>query len=714
MSARRPAALVTLAVTAATALFAALPALAAERYGPITGRIGEPGAGGSGNGELSSPSGVAIDRSTGDVYVADSANNRVQVFTAAGTYMSQFNGAATPFGTFSGPTAIAVDQASHDVYVADTANNVVDRFTGSGEYICELSGIGRGCQPAPAEPSTFEEPLGVAVDPSTGEPASGDVYVSDKAHRLVDVFTAAGSDVTQFEPSGAEGPFRPWSLAVDSQSRVYVAGAGAERVVEYTALAGEHLREYTGNTISSTNVKPRTIGVDPATGTAFVGAQPESGEGYELFELGPAGDPIPSPGVGFGAGLMAGFATASPGIAVSAGTSTVYAADPAENVVDMFALVTVPDPGACQAPESLQATTATLKGTINPLATSEASYHFQYGTSQAYGLETPATPVEGSGALPAEAAVTELEPGATYHCRLDATNSTGVVEQGPDGTFTTPPLAPAEFSPNASNITATGALLHGFVNPGNGTTSYHFIYGETTAYGHALPAIGLERTLNPVAVEQATETLKPGTEYHFVLVAENQAGETTGEDAAFTTPAAGTPPSTPPSVLSEGVGALTPSAATITAEVNAQGAPSIYTLELGAGTSYETSIFGDAGSSSGPITLTIPLTGLQPAGTYHFRITVSNAAGTTHGADETFTTPGFPTSILQPATPLLIPFTPPNETPPAKTIVKPKPLTRAQKLAKALKACKRKPKKQRAACVKNARQKYAPAKNKRK
>jgi len=48
--------------------------------------------------------------------------------------------------------------------------------------------------------------------------------------------------------------------------------------------------------------------------------------------------------------------------------------------------------------------------------------------------------------------------------------------------------------------------------------------------------------------------------------------------------------------------------------------------------------------------------------------------------------------------------------PPPKPAVKPKPLTRAQKLANALKVCKRKPKKKRAACVRHARKEFSPSK----
>ncbi len=193
-------------------------ASAEQRYGPLSGHIGAAGPGGSGNGEFSGPDGVAVDQATGEVYVVDTGNNRVEEFEASGTYLAQFDGAATPAGTFSGPTAVAVDQATGDVYVVDTGHSVVDKFTSAGGYLCELSGWERGCQATPVGAATFSEPLGVAVDPTAGEATSEDVYVSERGSRLVDVFTGAGSDVTQFGPG-----YPPWSLAVDSSHDVYVA-----------------------------------------------------------------------------------------------------------------------------------------------------------------------------------------------------------------------------------------------------------------------------------------------------------------------------------------------------------------------------------------------------------------------------------------------------------------------------------------------------------
>jgi hypothetical protein len=132
--------------------------------------------------------------------------------------------------------------------------------------------------------------------------------------------------------------------------------------------------------------------------------------------------------------------------------------------------------------------------------------------------------------------------------------------------------------------------------------------------------------------------------------------------------------------------------------------------------------------SAAPLTgnITIPvsarLENLTPNTTYHFWIVgVNENSGVGHGEEQTFTTG--PTSPPPPG------FSPPEGTAPESktpasspvypllTSIKPVPLppvpvenklTRAQKLAKALAACNRKPKKQRAGCKRQARKKYGP------
>ncbi len=65
------------------------------------------GSAGNGNGQFNAPVGIAFD-SSGNIYVTDVSNNRVQKFTANGVYVSQFGSAGSGNGQFNAPFGIAI------------------------------------------------------------------------------------------------------------------------------------------------------------------------------------------------------------------------------------------------------------------------------------------------------------------------------------------------------------------------------------------------------------------------------------------------------------------------------------------------------------------------------------------------------------------------------------------------------------------------------
>ena len=84
------------------------------------------GSEGTGDGEFDSPTGIAVD-SGGNIYVADTFNDRVQVFDPSGVFLSAFGSSGTGDGEFSLPQGIAVGGGGN-IYVADTVNNRVQVF----------------------------------------------------------------------------------------------------------------------------------------------------------------------------------------------------------------------------------------------------------------------------------------------------------------------------------------------------------------------------------------------------------------------------------------------------------------------------------------------------------------------------------------------------------------------------------------------------------
>ena len=175
---------------------------------------------GSGNGQFALPSGVAVDPSgTGQaVVVADTNNSRVQVLTNALAYSAQFGSFGTGNGQFSLPHGVAVDGAGNR-WVADTFNSRVQVFTSGGSYSAQFGSSGTG-------DGQFLRPSGVAVAPD------GSVLVADKNIHRVQRFSSGGVYQSQFGVYGSGvGQFAsPVGIACDSAGNVYVADSDNHRV----------------------------------------------------------------------------------------------------------------------------------------------------------------------------------------------------------------------------------------------------------------------------------------------------------------------------------------------------------------------------------------------------------------------------------------------------------------------------------------------------
>ena len=167
------------------------------------------------------PHGVAVDASSGAVYVADYGNDRVHVFDSSRRYVADLP------GQFDSPHGVAVDASSGAVYVADTGNDRVAAFNSTGHYVADI-------------PGPFYHPNGVAVDPS-----SGTVYVADMLNSRVPVFNS-----TLHHVADLPGKFHnPHGVAVDASSAVYVLDTPVRlAVTERVALDGSTGAVYVADT----------------------------------------------------------------------------------------------------------------------------------------------------------------------------------------------------------------------------------------------------------------------------------------------------------------------------------------------------------------------------------------------------------------------------------------------------------------------------------
>jgi DNA-binding beta-propeller fold protein YncE len=86
------------------------------------------GGPGSGNGQLNGPEGIAVGGPHGNIYIADTGNNRIQEFTSKGVFLNAWTGPGPGGGSFSVPMDVGVD-ADGNVYVLDSGHNRVVKFT---------------------------------------------------------------------------------------------------------------------------------------------------------------------------------------------------------------------------------------------------------------------------------------------------------------------------------------------------------------------------------------------------------------------------------------------------------------------------------------------------------------------------------------------------------------------------------------------------------
>ena len=199
-------------------------------------QIGAAGLPGKGPGQFSFPRAVAVDGS-GRIYVADSGNNRVQVFNADGSFLRQFGSTCKldtkegcqgdGRGQFNEPWGITVD-AEGNVYVSDAWNHRVQKFDKDGKFINQW-GVFESTGGELGKPFAFYGPRQLA----TGQ--DGNIYAMDTGNKRVQVFKPDGSFATQFGGGGVvDGRFdEPTGIGQDSAGNWYIADTWNRRMQKF-------------------------------------------------------------------------------------------------------------------------------------------------------------------------------------------------------------------------------------------------------------------------------------------------------------------------------------------------------------------------------------------------------------------------------------------------------------------------------------------------
>jgi uncharacterized protein (TIGR03437 family) len=257
------------------------------------GTLGFSGDGGSPtSAELRLPDGVAVD-SAGNIFIADETNNRIRKVTAAGTISTVAGNGTAGFSGDGGfatsaelfePGGIAVDGAGN-LFIADSMNNRIRKVTPAGT-ISTVAGNGvQGFSgdSGPALLAELDQPSGVALD------SAGNLFIADLMNSRVRKVTLAGTITTvagsgAFGFSGDNGPAisaslaEPWGVAVDGAGDLFIVDSGNQRIRMVTpagtisTVAGNGTAGFSGDSATATLAElrgPQYVVVDGA-GNVFI------------------------------------------------------------------------------------------------------------------------------------------------------------------------------------------------------------------------------------------------------------------------------------------------------------------------------------------------------------------------------------------------------------------------------------------------------------
>lgn len=379
---------------------------------------------------------------SGDVYVPDPGNGRVQEFTASGSFVRMWgwdvdSGGALDFeictvaaqcktglaGSGSGqfalgqPTAVAVDSVGV-VYAGDGANSRVTKFDSTGHYLSAFTPGGAGT------PATTGYNL--AVDRSTDRVLVGSTFAAPTERRieefnsggvLQDVHLASGgiADVAGIGVNPNSGYL--YASTVTDSARILMIGtvvppnatiAPATDVAATTATFNGTVTPPGGGMSAKYHFEYSTDGGD---WTSFPTADVDVG-----------GPPTPVAVHQQVTGLYPGTHYLVRLVATTVGP--VAPAD-VSSTVDFTTETAPPLIAASEAVDVVQ-TTAGLRAKIDPYDLATA-YHFEWGPTAAYGQRSPSVDptINGKTAQVVETSIAGLQPNTAYHFRVVATNAAG-------------------------------------------------------------------------------------------------------------------------------------------------------------------------------------------------------------------------------------------------------------------------------------------------
>lgn len=170
------------------------------------------------------PTGIAVNKAAGTVYVSDTASHTINMFSLDGKPAGSFGSLGILDGQFNYPVDIAVDRDGM-VYIVDSMNFRVQIFDKDGRFTSKFGRHGDGT-------GDFGRPKGVAID------REGHIYVADALFDTVQIFDREGNFLLNFGAIGkTAGKFwLPSGLFIDDGNKIYVGDSYNSRVQVFEYL----------------------------------------------------------------------------------------------------------------------------------------------------------------------------------------------------------------------------------------------------------------------------------------------------------------------------------------------------------------------------------------------------------------------------------------------------------------------------------------------
>lgn len=219
-----------------------------------SGDVCQAGDWGTANGQLWSPRGIAATDG-GNIWVADTANGRIQKFDQTGKLLNVVTGEGTAVGRMKEPNSVAVGPDG-SIWVAETGSHRIQRWGPDLGLKLVFGSRGTG-------DGQFERPAAIDVD---GE---GNVWVGDQKNNRVQAFNEDGSFLGKFGGAGSgESQFNlgwPFGLAVDAKGNIWVADSDNNRVQRWTRSGPPSYSTSFGTLGTGTGQfnRPVDVAVDP-------------------------------------------------------------------------------------------------------------------------------------------------------------------------------------------------------------------------------------------------------------------------------------------------------------------------------------------------------------------------------------------------------------------------------------------------------------------